>query len=150
MPLPPLGTLLVIAPAEGGGAPRLAPYSARGLTQTLELIDTAPPRRTINGALDGATPERFRKYRSTITCTDFWTPALDGAYRGQAVTVDCVAELAYPATGAATRPAVPGSERTVGEFVFYRPRLEMLVLDIRVSADEYGAEYSWQIELEEI
>lgn len=150
MPIPPNGTLLVIAPAEGSGAPRLPPYSARGLTQTLELIETAPPRRTINGALDGETPEAFRKYRSTVTCTDFRTPALDGAYRGQAVTVDCTAELAYPAGGTAGRPMVPDSERTEGDFVFYRPRLQMRVMDIRVSHAEYDAEYSWQIDLEEI
>lgn len=150
MPLPPSGTLLVIAPAQGSGAPRLPPFSARGLTQTLELIDTAPPRRTINGALDGETPEAFRKYRSTITCTDLRTPALDGAYRGQAVTVDCVAELSYPAGGDPSRTAVPDSERAEGDFVFYRPRLQMLVTDIRVSLAEWDAEYSWQIDLEEI
>jgi hypothetical protein len=150
MPLPASGTLLVIAPAQASGAPSLPPYSARGLTQTLELIDTAPPRRTINGELDGETPAAFRKYRSTITCEDLRAPALDGAYRGQAVVVDCVAELSYPSGGSAGRPVVPDSERTEGGFVFYRPRLQMRVIDIRVSYSEWDAEYSWQIDLEEI
>jgi hypothetical protein len=150
MPLPASGTLLVIAPASGPGAPALPPFSARGLTQTLELIETAPPRRTINGELDGETPAAFRKYRSTITCEDVQTPALDGAYRGQAVVVDCVAELSYPSGGSVGRPAVPGSTRTEGGFVFYRPRLQMRVMDIRISHAEWDAEYSWQVDLEEI
>jgi hypothetical protein len=69
------GTVLTLS---GIGVP---PYSARGLTQTLEPIDAAAQlRRTVNGALRdfGYTP--FRKYRSTISCADQEPPAVYGVW----------------------------------------------------------------------
>ena len=132
----PNGTLLVIS---GPGIPL---YAARGLTQTLDPIDASVnTARTVNGTLIDLSPHQMRKYTSTISCTDVDAPALDGIWPGMALTVDCVAELGYPtASGTPQRPVVPGSERVVGGYTYYRPRLEMLVTKYSVSVDEYGAE----------
>jgi hypothetical protein len=137
-------TLLVLA---GIGIPA---YSARGLRQQLEPIDgAANMRRTINGALNDLSVEQFRKYQSTISCTDQEPPAVDGVWPGRVVTVDCVQELSYPAGGTPQRPVVAGSERTEGGFTFYRPQLTMLVTGFSVQRDEWGAAVQWQMDLEE-
>lgn len=126
-------------------------YSARGLTQTLEPIEaSANLRRTVNGALVDFSYVPFRKYKSTISCQDQEPPAIDGVWPGRLVTVDCVAELSYPAASAPTRPVVPGSVRNGGAFTFYRPQLEMLVTGFSISWDEYGATTHWQMDLEEV
>ena len=131
----------------------LPPYSTRGASQTLQPISAAASmRRTVNGSLVDLSVPELRKYRSTINCTDQQPPAVNGIWPGQSVVVDCISELAYEdvTDAAAERTAVPGSVYTEGGFVFYRPRLTMRVMDIRVSTDEYGAEVSWTVELEEI
>lgn len=137
-------TLLVLS---GMGVP---PYSARGLTQSLELIAAAGDlRRTVNGALRNMSMAQFRKYQSTITCADQTAPAIDGLWPGAVVTVDCVAELAFPVGGTPQRPVVPGSQRDEAGFTFYRPRLTMMVVSYTEAVDEYGAANSWQLQLEE-
>lgn len=138
-------TVLVLI---GVGVPS---YSARGLTQTLEPIEaSAQLRRSINGELQDLSFAQFRKYRSTISCQDQEPPAIDGVWPGHVVTVDCVAELSYPADDSPARPVVAGSARTEGAFVFYRPQLQMLVTGLSISRDEYGAAVSWQLQLEEV
>lgn len=152
MALTDTGTILVISPAgtAAGDTPVLNDYSARGITQTLNLLP-GNQRRTINGELVDLTPERFRKYISTITCKDQTIPALDGAYNGQTVTVDCALELSYPTSGgAATRAVVPGSSRTAGTSTFYRPRLTMIVTNIQTDLAEWDGDISWQIDLAEV
>ena len=144
MPTPP-ETLLVIS---GPGVP---PYSARGLTQTLDPISAASViRRTVNGALIDLSPPQMRKYKSTISCTDMNAPALDGIWPGMVLTIDCVPELGYPtAGGTPQRDAVAGSERTAGAWTYYRPRLDMVVMNYSASTNEYGAAVDWSLELEE-
>src|SRR3954451_87433 len=111
-------TLLVLS---GIGVPD---YSARGLTQTLEPIEaSASLRRTINGALKDLSYAQFRKYKSTISCQDQESPAVDGIWPGLIATVDCVPELSHPAAASPSRPVVAGSARTAGTFVFFRPQL---------------------------
>ena len=129
----------------------LAPYSARGITQTLTPIAAAASlARTINGALRDLSDPAFRKYAATVTCEDHNAPALGGVWPGLTVTVDSAVELAYPtATGAPGRPVVPGSSRVEGALTFYRPRLTMLVVGFRTSLDELEANVAWQIDLEE-
>lgn len=138
-------TLLVIT---GIG---LTPYSARGLKQTLEPIEAAKGHlvRTVNGGFLDLSPPQFRKYKSQITCDDMNAPALDGVFEGLAVTVDCVAELPYPTGGTPNRPVVDDSSREDGAFTFYRPRLDMVVLDWQVTTDEWGAAVGWRLDLEE-
>lgn len=153
MPLDTTGTLLVLTPVAGtagGDTPELTPYSARGLTQSLEPIPSGNLRRTINGELVDLTPTQFRKYQSTITCKDQVVPAFDDAWLGHLVTVQCVAELSYRTIGgSAGRTAVAGSARIVGDFTFYRPELTMLVVALRNSFDEWPCDYSWQLDLAE-
>lgn len=130
----------------------IPPYSARGLSQTLEPIEAAgSQRRTVNGLLVDLSRPEFRKFRSTISCADQDPPALNGIWAGTVVTVKCVVELAYPTIGgSAARPVVSGSSRTSGSFTFYRPQLTMQVVGFNIEKDEYGAVTSWTLELEEV
>jgi hypothetical protein len=135
---------------EGLGVP---PYSARGLSQTLEPIDISKQtRRTINGSLKDLSVSQFHKYKSTITGKDVDPPAVSGRWPGQIVQVECIAELCYrTADGPAPeRAAVAGSTRVEGDFTFYRPVLSMRVLSFQWNTDEWTAEVSWSMELEEI
>jgi hypothetical protein len=132
----------------GVGVP---PYSARGLSQTLEPIDmSVDTARDINGALMDLSSSQFRKYKSKVTGTDQQPPAVDGVWPGHVVTVDCVAELCAPEYSLLQRGAVPGSEREETGFTFYRPRLEMMVVGFNTSTDEYGAQVGWEMDLEEV
>lgn len=138
-------TMLVLS---GIGVPS---YSARGLTQTLQPIEAAgSQRRTVNGTLVDLSQAQFRKYRSTIRCSDQDAPALDGVWPGQVVTVNCAAELCCPSADSPSKPVVSGSQRTEGSFIFYRPQLTMQVVGLTMEKDEYGAATSWTLELEEV
>ncbi|KLK91426.1 hypothetical protein AA309_20240 [Microvirga vignae] len=129
----------------------VAPYSARGLTQTLTPIGQATSvRRTINGGLVDLSLAAFRKYRSTISGGDQRAPSVDGVWPGQIVTVDCISELAYPVGGTPQRTVVAGSSHEDGGFVYYRPRLQMMVVGFTATQDEWGATVKWQLELEEV
>ena len=125
-------------------------YSARGLSQTLEPIDASKNmRRSINGILTNVAHDQFRKYQSKITCTDARVPAVDGIWPGMTIVVDCVAYLSYPTGGTPQRTVVTGSSFTESGFVFYRPRLTMLVTTTTMQVDEWAATVPWEIDLEE-
>jgi hypothetical protein len=127
------------------------PYSARGLSQTLEPIDQAANlQRTINGSLLDLSSPSFRKYKSTITGSDQRPPSCDGLWPGQQVVVDCVAELAYHEPGTPQRPVVVGSSFSEDGFTYYRPQLTMLVTTFQLSKDEWGATIGWTMTLEEV
>lgn len=130
----------------------IPPYSARGISQTLAPIaGAANLRRTVNGTLVDLSASQFRKYASTISCTDQQHPALNGVWPGVQVTVDCICELSYLTSGgSADRTVVPGSSRTEGLYTFYRPRLIMRVLSYDIQTDEWGAAVGWSLELEEV
>jgi hypothetical protein len=67
----------------GMGVP---PYSARGLSQSLEPIDAAMHlERTINGELLDLSYEPMQKYKSTISGSDQLPPAVDGVWPGKLV-----------------------------------------------------------------
>ena len=122
--------------------------SIRGVTQTLEPIGAAAQlMRTVNGALVDVSAAAFRKYASTIRCSDQPPPALDGVWPGALVTVDCVAELAHPQGGSPARTVV--ASRTEDGFVYYRPQLSMRVLSFDVDRDAWGATVAWTMTLEE-
>jgi hypothetical protein len=129
----------------------LAPYAARGLSQTLDNIDQASQvQRGINGEpIDFSAPQ-FRKYKSTVTCTDQLTPIPDDLWPGMQVTVKCVAELMFDPSMGPDHQAVSGSERVEGGRSFYRPVLDMVVISFTTTTDEYGASVGWQIDLEEV
>jgi hypothetical protein len=145
------GTLLVLTPLSGQATVTLTPFAARGLTQTLEVINNSQwLRRDVNGFLRNVSDSRFRKYKSTITCRDGESPALDGAWIGEVVDVSCVAELSFPNGGTPQRTPVAGSERVQGDFTYYRPMLTCLVESISVSFQEYAAIAAWSVSLSEI
>jgi hypothetical protein len=145
---PPPLTLLMI-PEMG-----VPPYSARGITQSIEPIAaSASLERTVNGRLVNLAPPQFQLYRSKISCEDQDPPNSDGFWPGSVVTVYCVTELGVPPGGAAaTRPMVPGSQRTDGQGNnFYRPILSMMITKpIQVEREEWAASARWQMELEEV
>lgn len=139
-------TLLVIT---GMGVP---PYSARGLTQTFQPIENSGHlERSVNGPFIDFSNPAFKKYASKITCTDQDAPALSGIWIGALVTVQCVFEFSFLTANpsAQERPAVPGSTRTEGDFTFYRPQLEMVVMNFNASGEEYEALIRWELDLEE-
>lgn len=139
-------TLLVLT---GLGVPD---FSARGLTQTLDAIDGASEfDRDVNGGLVDLTPAQFKKYRSTISCTDFQAPAFDGIPIGTEVTVSCTVELPYLTSGGSpSRTPVPGAPtRVVGAYTYYYPQLTMIVKSFSMQFDEYAHTYTWQLDLEE-
>ena len=126
-------------------------YQARGLSQTLGLIKSAEPARTINGRLRDITNPAFRKYASKITCTDINAPPLDGLFRGHVVTVECAAVLCYKTgnIGSPFRQEVSGSSWTLGDMTFYRPVLEMVVMDLSENFEEWKSDFQWDLSLEE-
>jgi hypothetical protein len=139
-------TLLAIS------GPGVGPYSARGLTQTLDPIPQAlQQRRNVNGALRDLSIPEFRKYKSTVSCNDTLPPAFDGWMPGLPVTVDCVAELSYKTIGGTpSRAVVPGSEFVEGEYTYYRPRLNMMTGELTMQRDEYQRVVAWTATFEEI
>jgi len=150
-------TLLVLI------GPGMPPYSARGVSQSLEPIEqSSQAKRTVNAELIDLSAAQFRKYRSTITCKDQQAPAFDGVFPGLILTVHCVKELAVrheadtenptelPTDVDLGRLAVPGSVRQADGFIFYRPVLEMMVISCPQEVEEWEAEEGWSLELEEV
>lgn len=145
------GTELVLTPLSGRATPALTPYSARGLTQTLDLIvPQGGLRRSVTFELVDFTNPLSHKYASTITCNDAETPMLDNVWVGQEVLVDSVAELSYPTGGTPNRTPVSGSEYTQNDTTYYRPQLYMRVAAIKMRRAEYGGTSSWSVDLQEI
>lgn len=125
--------------------------SGRGITQTLAHLSSAVSlRRTINGDMVDISAPQFRKYTSTVSCTDQAAPTLNDVWPGMPLSVDCIVELSYPTGGSPARDVVTGSSRTEGAVTFYRPRLDMVVTGYTVNTDEWGATVSWTCTLEEI
>lgn len=129
-------------------------YQARGLTQTLSLIDGASQlERTINGTLIDVSAPQFRKYSSKISVPDESNaPPLDGIWPGMSVVVGCAVFLAYPTgrAGSPQRTMVSGSDYTENGYTFYRPLLSMLVKSLDQSNEEWAAKSGWNLELEEV
>lgn len=128
-------------------------YQARGLTQTLQVIQEATDLdRSVNGTLIDLSNPIFRKYKSRITCTDVDAPPLDNLWPGMTVIVDCAVNLCYQNgnPGSPHRSEVSGSSYTQGSFTFYRPVLEMLVSTFTQNFDEWKGDNQWSLELEEV
>lgn len=131
----------------------IVPYSTRKASQTLDPIDAAAANlyRDVNGILRATGGTAFQKYKSTISCTDQRPFANDGVWPGQLVTVKCIQHLAYLSeTGGSDRNEVAGSAFTEGDWTFYRPEIDMMVMRFAIQTDEYGGEVGWTLELEEI
>lgn len=138
------GTDLVIS---GHGIPR---YSARGLTQKLTLIEpSAALAYSVNGELLDFSPPQFRKFKTTITCTDLLPPALAALWPGVTVDVDCISPVAY-----LTVIGSPVPDRTVVRSeIVHDYTYDWLRLTMRVATPwtqdtaEYDAKTSWQLDL---
>jgi hypothetical protein len=129
-----------------GGVP---PYSARGLTQTLTPIQASKAAmRTINGAMVSLSLPAFEKFASVISSPGDVEPPV-GVFPGTVLTVGCIAELCVAGTEL-PRTAVADSIRESGGFTFFRPSLQMMVLDYSQQTDEYGCTTSWTLTLEEV
>ncbi len=152
-------TLFSLTPLSGRMAPFLTPFSARGLTQTLELIKGTSGggnplgtqlRYDCNYNLVDLTDVKSRKYLSTVSCRDAETPALDDVWIGTICEVACVYELSYPAGATQQRLDVSGSLYLENGVYHYRPLLTMMVVDPKGSFQEYTGVYAWQILLAEV
>jgi hypothetical protein len=103
---------------------------ARDLEQKLTPIkQSSQLRRSWNGDLLDLSNPLFRKYATTVTCTDINSWPLDNLWPGMPITVYCAIRLGYLAgnPGSPARTVMDGSMYTQGHFVFYRPVLSMLV-----------------------
>ena len=130
----------------------IAPYSARGLTQTLEPIRQSQQlRRTVNGVLIDLADPLFKKYRTKISGKDMQPPAFNDRWPGLLVQISCAAELGYLTIGGTPgRTVVPGSSRVDGLFTFYRPQLVMRIVSFDMAQAEWNAETAWALEAEEV
>jgi hypothetical protein len=133
----------------GVGVP---PYSARGVSQTLEPIDQAANlMRDANGGLDDISFDGFKKYKTTVTGSDQRPPNFNGKWPGLLIEMDCISELVYATDSESPdRPVVPGSEVIEGAHTAYRPRLQMRITGLTIDQDEYGAQVSWTLTAEEV
>lgn len=128
----------------------VAPYSARGLSQSIKPIEqTSQLVRTITGELLDLSEEQMRKYAITLTCTDMRAPAFGGLWPGMAVTVDCVAEMGNGDLSS-DRPAVGGSSYSEDGINYFRPQIACRVVSFEWNDDEYGEAIGWTLELVEI
>jgi hypothetical protein len=128
----------------------MPPASIRGVTQTLKPITAAANMaRTVNGSLIDLSAPEFRKYGSTIQCSDQDPPELSGVWPGAVITVDCIAELSYATSGGSAERTVVGS-RVEGLYTIYRPRLSMMVVSFELTKDEWSAVNGWTLDLEEV
>lgn len=129
------------------------PYSARGLSQTLEPIAAQPHlERSDNGELLDLGYDPFKKYKSTISGSDQRPPSVDGKWPGKLVVVECIATLSHIEYEGFDREPVNHTDAITyeGGYVIYRPRLTMRVMNFALSEDEYGRVIGWHIDLEEV
>jgi hypothetical protein len=155
MPLPANFSTSLDIVFPSSSVPGVNPYSARALHGTLSPIDAARGadklRRTINGALKDISAPQMRKYKLEIAGEDMAPPALDGLWVGMQVVVNCHVELAYlTAGGGPARTPVTGSEWVDGNYTYYSPQFQMLVVDLQIARQEWAAVVSWSLALEEI
>jgi hypothetical protein len=73
-----------------GGCP---PLSARGCSQTLEVTNQTPMKRTLDGVLVPLREKPIKKYRSVIMCQDKEPFAFGSLSQGQIIEVGCLAVL---------------------------------------------------------
>jgi hypothetical protein len=140
------GTLLQIL---GVG---IVPYSTRDATQTLEPIAASRvQKRSVNGQLHDVSYAQFWKYQSEITCRDFMAPVLNNIRPGSLLTIYCVSEIIAPPGQSPWRPVVPHSNYLDAEgFVHFRPILQMMVTGFSSGQEEWKANVSWKMNLEEV
>ena len=130
----------------------MSPYAARGLTQTLNPIEQAKDlRRTINGELIDFSVEQFRKYASVISGNDQMPPGVAGVWPGRGRPGRMRRRALLPHRGRKRRAARGGGLGAHRGSVHLLPTgAEMRVVDFSQSFDEWDAQVSWSLTLEEI
>lgn len=76
----------------------LVPFATRGVTESLRPIDQGKLARTVNGVLVDLTLPQHRKYAVSLQFGDVLPVALDGIWRGMAVTIGCITALGAKVT----------------------------------------------------
>lgn len=127
------------------------PYAQRGVEQSYRHVPQAAQfRRTWNGKLVNLATGDFEKIESTITFRDQQDPGIvNDVWPGKVVTVDCLFWLHHPTVGGSPRYGVVESYEEDGR-TFYRPRIVMMVTSYDASWDEWGANHTSTIVLEEV
>ena len=137
----------------GSGGPGVNPYSAFGLRGRLTPIKEAQGEdklaRTVNGGVVDLSAPQMRKYQLEISANSPSPPALDGLWVGMPVGVSCVTELSVGPGFTFSRTPVGGSERTEGEYTFYRPFLNMQIVSWDIERDDWTGDVRWQLVLTE-
>lgn len=130
----------------------LPPAAVRGIRQTIEPINGASNlARSVNGELINLGASQFKKYKTTITCSDMAPPAFDNVWPGDTLTIGCVNEFCYlTAGGTPQRTPVSGSSYVDGDYTFYRPELTVIVTSKSEEMEEYTADVPWTLEAEEV
>ena len=106
--------------------------AVRGITATLRLDTNGSLERDVNGNMVDLTLTAFRKYRASVSCSDFEAPDLDGIYKGSGPhTVRLIPKLGV-------------SDSTDGTLT-----LSMMVEEFEVSTHEWDTTVDWSIELVE-
>lgn len=67
--------------------------AARGITQTLNIVNNGVLRRTVNGTLLDLTRDQNRKFESKVSVSDLITPTLAGIWKGMEILVGCLAKI---------------------------------------------------------
>lgn len=124
--------------------------SARGIKQTLEPINIVR-RRTVNGDLRSLTPEQLKRWRVNVSCSDQNTPAIDDLLSlDDEIAVVPIQEWKFTtATGSPSRRIAIGTDHDEDGITYYRPVLMMMITAFSSSIDEWAADQSWSITLEE-
>ena len=108
-------------------------WATRGITMTLAPIGSGDLRRDVNGTLRDLTLAQFRKYKTSIKCSDQEAPTFDTIWKGSVIEVTCIPELGV------------GGDDTDGVLTMF-----MMVEDWEVSRDEYECECGWSLSALEI
>ena len=155
MPAPFATVFDIIYYDNGTAVSGVPPYSARGLKGTLTPIDLARGSdklaRTVNGTLIDLSAPQMRKYQLEANGDDQDPPALDDLWVGMLVLIYCHVEIGrHTASGAPAHDAVPGSIRYQDDWTFYRPSMQMRIVEFSIERAEWEAKVSWSLVLEEV
>jgi hypothetical protein len=109
-------------------------WAARSIEMSLEPIgQAADMRRDCLGELVDVALPLFRKYKVSISCTDFAAPELTDVWPGKFVTIECVRGLGV-------------TNDTAGEQLV----IDCLVTSWSTSVEDRLADVSWQLDAEQV
>lgn len=133
----------------------ISEWAQRGLIQTYEKHPFSYQEAdTVNGEAINMAPPTFRKWITTITCTDMRAPPLHGIWGGQTLVLHCISPFNYKEgtpEGKYERPYrtdhPPWSE---DGFRLYYPIMDVEVQTFTSSDNKWQASINWQLVLKEL